>query len=100
MKRDHTRILKQLSIQAYNNVSRGILLVMVMGPEADFYNDLVKLRFVKVRNTIFGRAYMITRRGWDALTKRVKQEIITDYNCWVKFTNPTIAGPSWLKWLK
>lgn len=102
MKRDHTRILKQLSMQAATHVTRGMAVVLIDSLNSDLplYGELVELRFVKIRNTYLGRTYQITRKGWDALSKGAKQKIIAEYERWYKFTRPTVAVPNWLKWTK
>ncbi len=81
MKRDHARILKQLAICSATHVSKGMGVVLIDRHHKDFnfYGELMKLRFIKIRNMYLGRTYQITRRGWDALSNGVKQEIIAEY---------------------
>lgn len=65
----------------------------------DLYQSLHKSRYIRKRKVMGSEVYQLSKRGWNRLTLEQKQEMIDEYNDWVKKVRPSIAGPEWLNWI-
>lgn len=92
-------ILSYLARQAVYNVNRGELRVVAEDKQKlHIYQELNRQGYIRKKKTIFGCVFQLSRKGWKALTKGQKEEIVAEYEEWVIQTRPTIAGPEWLEW--